>query len=150
MKERFQVIGTNGKCTVPWLMLTPHEGQAWTNHGQSLETLNRRGGLCWIELLAVLEDKRQWDYKGIDEVAARKRVEAIIVKQACTVQMLKDDDGNYVPRDCCTMTNPATSGGVSEVDDVDLPCGVGCGMNCEECIVQKIMNEYAEITGQIN
>lgn len=66
------------------------------------------------------------------------------------IEMVKLDDDAYVPRECCTMTNPVTSGGKSEVDDIDMPCGAGCGWECSECVVQKIMNEYAELTGQVN
>ncbi len=43
---------------VPWEMLSPHEDQAWKNHGQSLARLAERGGLGWAEILAILEDKK--------------------------------------------------------------------------------------------
>lgn len=65
------------------------------------------------------------------------------------IEMVKDGDGHYVPLECCSMTNPATSGGVSMIDDIDLPCGSDCGNICDTCIVQKIMDEYAKVTGQI-
>lgn len=74
----------------------------------------------------------------------------LLRQQVCTVQMIKSDDGHYVPMECCTMTNPGTSGGVSVIDDVDLPCGADCGKDCNECVIQRIMDEYAEITQQIN
>lgn len=64
-------------------------------------------------------------------------------------EMIKDDDGHYIPRECCTITNPVTSGGESLIDDMDMPCGNDCEGICENCIVQKIFDEYAEITGQI-
>lgn len=57
------------------------------------------------------------------------------------------DDETYIPRECCTMTNPATSNGKSEIDDVDMPCGAGCNGECSICVVQKIMNEYAVLIG---
>lgn len=60
-----------------------------------------------------------------------------------SVSMVQLEDGNYVPKDCCTFTNPATSGGKSDIDDVDLPCGADCGRDCTKCIVQCVMNEYA-------
>lgn len=44
--RRFKVLGTEGKCSIPWMAIAPHEGQAICNHGQDLEMLNRRGGLC--------------------------------------------------------------------------------------------------------
>ena len=64
------------------------------------------------------------------------------------VEIIKLDDGTYIPRECCTVTNPLTSGGKSEIDDIDMPCGADCDGECSECVVQKIMNEYAILTGQ--
>lgn len=61
------------------------------------------------------------------------------------VEMVKLEDGNYVPKECCTFTNPITSGGKSYVDDVELPCSENCDNNCDSCVIQKIMNEYAEL-----
>ncbi len=147
MEKRFKVLGTNGKCSIPWIVIAPHEGQAIYNHGQNLEMLNSRGGLCWSEMIAILED-RSW--KKMDELVARKKVENIVRKNICTVQMIKNDDGHYIPLEYCTTTNPKTSGGTSVIDDIDLPCGADCGKNCEECIIQRIMDEYAEMTMHIN
>ncbi len=144
--KRFEVLGTKGKCSIPWMVIAPHEGQAICNHGQDLEMLNRRGGLCWSEMIAVLEDRR---YIKMDESIARRKVEEIIKKQIGTIHMVKDDNGHYVPMECCSMTNPITSGGVSEIDEIDLPCGADCGNDCDKCIIQKIMDEYAEITQQV-
>lgn len=64
------------------------------------------------------------------------------------VEMIKLDDETYIPRECCTVTNPLTSGGESEIDDIDMPCGADCDGECSECVVQKIMNEYATLTMQ--
>lgn len=148
--NRFLVLGIERQVSIPWMVVAPHEGQALINHGQDLVTLNKRGGLSWIELLAVLLDKRHNDLdKGIDESKARELIEGIVAKNVCTVQMLKTDDGHYVPEVCCTVTNPATSGGESVVDDVDLPCSMGCEGDCDMCIIQKVFDEYAEITRQI-
>lgn len=47
------------KVYVPWSLVAPHEQQADRNHGQSLQRLADRGGLCPSELAAVLED-RAW------------------------------------------------------------------------------------------
>lgn len=33
-------------------------------------------------------------------------------------EMIKLDDGTYVPRTWCTVTNPTTSGGESNVDEL--------------------------------
>ena len=57
-------------------------------------------------------------------------------------------DGHYVPEECCTMTNPITSGGESVADDCEMPCGECCE-DCDTCIIQKIFDEYSKITNQI-
>ena len=66
------------------------------------------------------------------------------------IEMIKFDENTWVPRECCTMTNPLTSGGESVPDDVHMPCenSDGCTGECSECVIQKIMNEYADLTGQ--
>lgn len=43
---------------IPWEMIASHEKQADRNHGQTLRGLASRGGLCAIEMLAVLTDSR--------------------------------------------------------------------------------------------
>lgn len=65
------------------------------------------------------------------------------------IKMVKFDDA-YVPEECCTMTNPRTSGGKCEPDDVRMPCegGSACDGECSTCIIQRIMNAYASCTGQ--
>lgn len=62
------------------------------------------------------------------------------------VRMVKYDEDAYVPEECCTMTNPQTSGGASVPDDVCMPCEGGdlCDGECSGCVIQKIMNEYAK------
>jgi len=39
---------------IPWSLIESHEDQALANHGQTLEELNRRGGLDPCELVGVL------------------------------------------------------------------------------------------------
>ncbi len=56
-------------------------------------------------------------------------------------------EGVWVPEECCTMTNPLTSGGESVPDDVEMPCE-GCTGECNECVIQRLMNDYARCTGQ--
>lgn len=43
---------------VPTEIVLMHENQCFVNHMQSVDTLARRGGLSWRELLAVLYDVR--------------------------------------------------------------------------------------------
>lgn len=42
---------------VPFDMIAAHEAQAQSNHSQTLDRLNERGGLSPSEFLAVLEDR---------------------------------------------------------------------------------------------
>ncbi len=64
------------------------------------------------------------------------------------VEMIKLEDGTYIPKERRDFTNPLTSGGSSEVEIASLPCGVGCEEECSSCIIQKIFNEYVKLTGQ--
>lgn len=64
------------------------------------------------------------------------------------IKMIKLDDGTYIPQEFCSMTNPATSGGISEVDDIEMQCGNDCIGDCDNCTIQNIFNEYAALTNQ--
>lgn len=66
------------------------------------------------------------------------------------IKMIEFDEGVWVPEECCTMTNPATSGGESVPDDVEMPCegSESCTGECSECVIQRIMNDYARCAGQ--
>lgn len=57
--------------TIPWSVVAPHEPQAILNHGHTLERLAERGGLTWVELLAVLTNS---PYKAIHTDVARECV----------------------------------------------------------------------------
>ncbi len=65
------------KQYIPRGLLSPHEKQAWRNHGQSLSKLAQRGGLSWAEALAIIEDKKLRDAEHDEKVA-----ETIIRKMA--------------------------------------------------------------------
>ena len=55
---KFPVMDKDGPLQeIPLSIVAPHERQARANHGQTLKRLAERGGLCPIELVAVLEDK---------------------------------------------------------------------------------------------
>ena len=60
-----------------------------------------------------------------------------------TVKMIKDEDGNYVPEECCSFSRNFETGNI-EIDYVDLPCGADCDDQCQNCVIQRIMNEYTE------
>lgn len=61
---------------IPWAMLEPHEEQALSNHGQSLEELAKRGGMSPSEMLAVL-DNHQW--KKMPELTALLELEERVI-----------------------------------------------------------------------
>ena len=64
-------------------------------------------------------------------------------KPACYVAFkMVSYENNFVPNDLCTVNC------YNEIDDC-LPCNNACsGENCDTCIVAKIFNDYARITGQ--
>lgn len=64
------------------------------------------------------------------------------------VEMYEICEGMFIPKECATFTGGQEDGGESLPDDEGLPCGDGCGKLCEECIIQKVFNEYAWLTGQ--
>lgn len=74
--DRFPVMGVRGarNGTIPWSCLLPNRSRVMRNHGQSLTTLARRGGLAPCELVAILEDK-PWSYcQGISEEVAEAKL----------------------------------------------------------------------------
>ena len=72
----FPILGT--KFTIPWEAIAPHEKQAMSNHSQTIKRLAERGGLDWVEALAVMED-RKW--VRLDSEFARKKVLSIVSEQ---------------------------------------------------------------------
>ncbi|CCJ07038.1 Hypothetical protein BN69_1587 [Methylocystis sp. SC2] len=67
--ESFLVI------SVPMSLLSAHEAQALTNHGQSLAQPRSRGGLSACEAVAILED-RPW--RRMSKVEANRSLRAAI------------------------------------------------------------------------
>jgi hypothetical protein len=63
-----------------------HEEQAYANHAQTVERLAERGGLTWLELLAVLVDKR-WSseyigrFKGATEAEVFRVVSNVLMHE---------------------------------------------------------------------
>ncbi len=55
--RQYPIIGTKPQEYIPWGVLAPHEKQVLRNHGQTLELLAKRGGLDWLEVVSILEDK---------------------------------------------------------------------------------------------
>lgn len=57
------------------------------------------------------------------------------------MKMIKLEDGNFVPEECCSFSRNFETGEM-KIDDVSLPCGCDCGHSCENCVIQKVMNEH--------
>ncbi len=75
--DPYPILGTNPRQYIPRGLLDPHAEQAWENHGQSLDGLAKRGGLSWVEALAIIEDK-----KLPDAEQGPRKARAIIVDMA--------------------------------------------------------------------
>ena len=86
-KMRMRIMGRQGSLAghFEWEPTAEHRNNADRNHGQTLERLNERGGVCWSELEGILAGIR-WGKLRKDEGAA---------KQAC-VEMFPEalSEGN--------------------------------------------------------
>jgi hypothetical protein len=56
MKVSMRMFPIQDGAAVPWEAMTPHERQAFNNHGQSIERLAARGGLGAGEAWLVVND----------------------------------------------------------------------------------------------
>jgi hypothetical protein len=59
-REEYPIQGFQ---SIPWAVIAPHEHQAITNHGQTLERLAERGGTCELKTFFILNDLKipSWD-----------------------------------------------------------------------------------------
>lgn len=73
MAKAFPILGT--KESIPWLVIAPHESQAQSNHGQTLNRLAERGGLSWTEAFLTLTGQR---LTFRNDPGARDKVLAIV------------------------------------------------------------------------
>lgn len=73
---RYPVIGTKPQEYIPYEVLKPHEKRAINNHGQTLERLYERGGLDWVEILLILEEKpfSCTEYDNLSKDAIKNKV----------------------------------------------------------------------------
>jgi hypothetical protein len=74
MENKFPILGSKPKEYIPLDIVKPHEKQAIRNHGQTFERLAERGGLDWVEMLFVLEDKDCDFHTELTEMSARTKV----------------------------------------------------------------------------
>lgn len=58
MSKTMRILNGDAIKTIPWALICEHERQAQTNHGQTLDGLNGRGGLSACEALAIIHDRR--------------------------------------------------------------------------------------------
>lgn len=58
IRTAMPIMGATLLSEIPFAMIAPHEAQARSNHGQSLNRLAERGGLCVAEALDILEGRR--------------------------------------------------------------------------------------------
>jgi hypothetical protein len=56
MPRDYMPIIRHPEFRLPWPVIAPHEKQAMRNHGQTLEQLAERGGLGFVEALAIMCD----------------------------------------------------------------------------------------------
>lgn len=57
-RKTMPIMGSKLISEIPWTMIAPHEKQARSNHGQSLERLAERGGLACSEAIDIMRGAR--------------------------------------------------------------------------------------------
>lgn len=83
MPREFMPILRHPEFRLPWALIAPHEKQAMKNHGQTLERLAERGGLCFTEAYATLRDLALFSIRHDDnaQVGAREWIERRIAAE---------------------------------------------------------------------
>ena len=76
--NKFPILGSEPKEYIPLDIVKLHEKQAIRNHSQTLKRLAERGGLGWIEVLCVLEDREYDFHTKLTEMSARTKVLEIV------------------------------------------------------------------------
>lgn len=68
--RRYILGSLRDRCprTIPWYLIAPYNHQAFTNHGQNLRTLARRGGLGPSEAVAILEGRKWHEMEDEDAI----------------------------------------------------------------------------------
>lgn len=82
-ERRFPVLrgshDPQGPRDISWSLLEPHRKQAELNHGQTLERLAQRGGLCPQEIVAVLENR---SLKDVVDMSYHEAISVIATRSA--------------------------------------------------------------------
>ncbi|MBX9754553.1 MAG: hypothetical protein K2X80_07335 [Pseudomonadaceae bacterium] len=66
MASEMPVMGNKYVSAIPMGMLTSYAAQAVRNHGQTLDRLASRGGMCTSEILAVMDGLKWGAVKNCD------------------------------------------------------------------------------------
>lgn len=90
--------------------------------------------------------KRYWEHKQVASWLKELEYRREAARSMPAVKMV-EYEGEWVPVECCTFTNPLTSGGESYIDDAETPCN-NCDGECSACVIQRVMDDYARVTGQ--
>ncbi len=89
-RERADAMRGAGHCAlvigIPWGLIAPHEKQAVKNHSQTLERLAQRGGLGWVEALAVLQGHDQFDMR-VTEIEANAELGRLLVEAGASAAL---------------------------------------------------------------
>lgn len=80
MRESMPIMSSKHLKSMPMAML--NESQAQRNHGQTLERLAERGGLCATEAIAIMDGLRWGALKVCpeDDLLLKRRVDAFNLK----------------------------------------------------------------------
>ena len=75
MTDRLFAIRDLEIPSIPWDLIGPHEGRALEAHFQTLDRIDRRGGLCPSEAVAVIEERA---YRWMTPVEARQTLRGYV------------------------------------------------------------------------
>ena len=74
----YKIRNYDGIRTVPWDFIEPARKQIEANHGQTLERLAERGGLCWYEILCGLQKQKLFK-NNIDKTLCEHKVNEMLI-----------------------------------------------------------------------
>ncbi len=79
--SRFPILGSTPHVSVAWSIVAPHAHRATLNHGQTLETLARRGGLHYAEFWCLIYEKPWVAYHRAHGVPQLRKLGMSLVSQ---------------------------------------------------------------------
>lgn len=123
--------------SVPWVWMAQHEEAAYRNHSQSLETLDRRGGLGWHEIIAAMRGDGR-TFTAITKEFTFEQAQAFVLADVAKWrEAAPHPSGCYC--DTCTLRNLAEK--TPEAAPVCATCrntgrvpdGARPGWTCPDC-----------------